>query len=126
MRNFFVLVFFMLTYSLSAQTIEFSMDNDCRTRVDEYNAALQTETQIKVYRIQYAVLADRMAMETEMKKFSRLFSLFTDWYQKGPYYYLKAGAYLSRLDAFSDMLAISKYYPGAIYVVDSVKKRKLL
>jgi hypothetical protein len=126
MYRYLLLFFIFFTLQGKAQTVEFNIDADCKAKLDAYNAALKAENQVKVYRIQYAVLSDRMAMESEMKKFTKAFPLFTDWHQKGPYYYLKAGAYLSKLDAFGDMLAINKIYPGAIYIVESVKKRRLL
>ena len=107
-------------------TINFSIDQASQEKIDAYNKANRAEKEVKVYRIQYAVVSDRMAMENELRKFQSSFAQNTDWHQKGPYFYMKAGAYQSKMHAFSDMSAIRKAYPGAIFIVESVKKRLLL
>ncbi|HQW56010.1 MAG TPA: hypothetical protein PK076_07775 [Saprospiraceae bacterium] len=115
-----------MSAACTAQTVSFRMDSESATRINAYNAAEQRVNTVKVYRIQYAVMSDRMAMEMEIRKFKSDFDIVTDWHQKGPYYYMKAGAYQSKLAAFSDILAIRKVYPGAIFVVEEAKKRLLL
>lgn len=45
---------------------------------------------------------------------------------KGPYYYLKAGAYRTKLEGYADMKAISTKYPGALFIVEKVKKQLIL
>ena len=123
------LLFFMLMIPcslLQSQTIYFNIDQASQEKIDAYNRANRAEKEVRVYRIQYAVVSDRMAMEQELRKFQSNFAQTTDWHQKGPYFYMKAGAYLSKMEAFTDMSAIRRSYPGAIFIVEPVKKRMLL
>lgn len=120
------LIAVILSLGANGQTIELTMDSDVLSKVSAYNRSQVNNTTIQVYRIQFGVTSDRRAMETELANFENEFKIKTDWSQKGPYYYMKAGAYRTKLESYPDMMAIRARYGGAIYLVENVKKQFIL
>ena len=111
---------------LCSQTIKFTFDEISDNKIKSYNLVQRNTPKIQVYRIQFGVTSDRRSMETELANFKRSFDIKTDWHQDGPYYYLKAGNYTSKLSSFKDLKLIRARYPGAIYLVETVNKKLLL
>ncbi len=113
-------------FSLYGQQVVITMEKDLEQKISIYNTSQSNINTIQVYRIQFGVTSDRRTMETELSNFENDFNIKTDWNQKGPYYYMKAGAYRSKLESFPDMKAIQSRYSGAIYLVEKVKKQFIL
>ncbi len=109
-----------------AQDVRIIMDKEVEQQINDFNRTQANTSTILVYRIQFGVTSDRRAMETELSNFENDFKIKTDWNQKGPYYYMKAGTYRTKLESFPDMQAIQARYSGAIYLVESVKKQFVL
>lgn len=126
MKYLIAVIFCFHIILLSGQEVKIVMDSDVEQKIAAYNLSQSNINMIQVYRIQFGVTSDRRTMETELSNFESDFNKKTDWNQKGPYYYMKAGAYRSKLESFPDMKAIQEKYSGAIYLVENVKKQYIL
>lgn len=126
MKYLIAVICFFQFILLSGQEVKIVMDADVEQKISIYNTSQSNINTIQVYRIQFGVTSDRRAMETELSNFESEFNLKTDWNQKGPYYYMKAGTYRSKLESFPDMKAIQEKYSGAIYLVENVRKQYIL
>lgn len=115
-----------MTTALNAQKVTITIDEDVKAQVMAYNNEQLSKRMIPVYRIQFGATSDRRAMETELANFKSEFNLKADWFQKGPYYYLKTGVYRSKLEAYPDFKAISSKYGSAVFIVENVKKQFVL
>ena len=120
------LFFIFLCHLGYAQQVAITMDSNTETAVKEYNNNQLAQTMIPVYTIQFKITSDRHEMERELATFRNEYNLKPKWSQKGPYYYLKAGAYRTKLEGYADMKAISTKYPGALFIVEKVKKQLIL
>ena len=126
MKYLVFILFLPFAVTLHAQEVRIIMDPEVEQKITAYNRTQSNNNTVQVYRIQFGVTSDRRAMETELSNFEDNFKIKTDWSQKGPYYYMKAGAYRSKLESFPDMMAIRARYSGAIYLVEQVKKQFVL
>lgn len=126
MKYFLCFILFLIYLPLNAQEVKIIMEPDVEQKIAAYNKIQSAANTVQVYRIQFGVTSDRRAMETELSNFEQDFKIKTDWSQKGPYYYMKAGAFRSKLESFPAMMAIRAKYSGAIYLVENVKKQFVL
>jgi len=126
MKYFLFILQFLISGALFGQEIRITMEPEVEQKISAYNRIQINTNTVQVYRIQFGVTSDRRAMETELSNFEENFKIKTDWSQKGPYYYMKAGAYRSKLESFPDMMAIRARYSGAIYLVENAKKQFVL
>ena len=126
MKYTFAFLLCIQFFGVQAQVVRIIMDKEVEQQIGDFNRTQANTSTIQVYRIQFGVTSDRREMETELSNFKNDFKIKTDWNQKGPYYYMKAGAYRTKLESFPDMQAIQARYSGAIYLVESVKKQFVL
>ena len=92
-----------------------------------YTTANQQSEYIQAWRIQVVTTDDRRKMETARVKFSGLYPLIkTSWKHVSPWYHLKAGAYKTKLELQGFLIQVKKDFPGAIPIMDRVKKEELL
>lgn len=126
MKHLLILAFCLQFIVINAQEVRIAMESDVEQKISTFNKSQLATSTIQVYRIQFGVTSDRRAMETELSNFKNDFKIKADWNQKGPYYYMKAGAYRTKLESFPDMKAIQARYSGAIYLVETVKKQFIL
>lgn len=91
-------------------------------------AAINAETsEIEGWRIQLLATTDRQKLEDELKRFKMLYpGISVDWSHSKPYYKLRAGAYISRLDTYHMLYVIKEDYPGAYPAKDKLKPAELL
>ncbi len=73
------------------------------------------------WRISVITTTDRRLMEQTRAKFKEQFSsLKTKWEYKEPYYYLKAGAFLTRVEALSYIEQVKEKFPTAFLSIDKL------
>lgn len=119
-------IFFIVSGQVLAQQTLIMLDAATEEAVNNYNRNQLAQTTIPVYTIQFKVTSDRHEMERDLQTFRNEFKLKPKWTQKGPYYYLKAGAYRTKMEGYADMKAISAKYSGAVFIVEKVKKQFIL
>lgn len=123
-ERIFILCLWM-SYGLNGQSVNVSFDASCESKLSAYNQIQRNTQTMKVYRIQFGALSDRREMESVLQRFKSKYDIETDWHQNGPYYYMKAGYYRSKMESYPDMMAIRNEYPASIYIVETVKKQLL-
>jgi hypothetical protein len=96
-----ILVLFGFFHSQSfAQPAVFVGDTQLDAAVDRHIVLQQEKGTLTVHRIQLLVTSDRRQLEREMRSFGRLYpNFYTSWHYKMPYYHLKTGIFLSKLEA---------------------------
>ncbi len=119
-------IFFIVSGQALAQQTSITLDAATEDAVNNYNRNQLAQTTIPVYTIQFKVTSDRHEMERDLQTFRNEFKIKPKWTQKGPYYYLKAGAYRTKMEGYADMKAISAKYSGAVFIVEKVKKQFIL
>jgi len=96
--------------------------------MDKYEEINTAETFIDGWRIQLLATTDRQRMEAERRNFRyRYPSVSVNWVHSSPYYKLRAGAFISKLEALRLKYILSQDYSG-IYLVkdDKINKAELL
>jgi len=88
--------------------------------MDQYLKNNRAITHITGWRITIITTTDRRLMENTRSGFQQQFSLKSKWEYKEPYYYLKAGAFLSRAEAAATLEGIKKKFPSAFLSVDKI------
>ncbi len=82
---------------------------------------------VQGWRIQIMAKTDRQAIEQEKEKFLEEFpGVAVDWTHSKPYYRLRAGAFLTKLEAIKTMQEIKRKYPGAFPVKDNISKQEFV
>ncbi len=114
-----VLIGFSLTLNAQA-SITVNEDPKVSLIMDQYLKANRAISHITGWRITVITTTDRRLMEETKSNFQQQFSLKSKWEYKEPYYYLKAGAFLSRADAAVSLEGIKKKFPSAFLSVDKI------
>ena len=79
------------------------------------------------WRIQIIAKTDRSDIERAKKEFIQEFpGVSVDWTHSKPYYRLRAGAFLNKIEAIRMIQEIKETYPGAFPVKDDISKEELL
>jgi len=116
-----------LVFGSNAQNIIINENGRISEMMRIYKRANQQEKYTEAWRIQIITTDDRRKMETARAKFKVLFpGIQTNWNHVSPWYHLKAGAYKTKLELQGFLLQVKKNFPGAIPVMDLVKKEDLL
>ena len=77
-------------------------------------------TTIDGWRIQLLVSTDRRKVENEKMKFQSLFpNIQVDWSHSSPYYKLKAGAFMTKMEATRMLYVLKSEYPQAYTAKDN-------
>ncbi len=96
------------------------------TRVmDLYLKINKSITHVAGWRITVITTTDRRLMEQTRVSFQQQFSMKTKWEYNEPYYYLKAGAFVSRADAASSLETIKKKFSNAFLSSDKISYDEL-
>lgn len=82
-------------------------------------------THLSGWRIAVATTTDRRLMEQTKTKFQMQFDYKVKWEYKEPYYYLRAGAFLTRTEANQALDEVKKKFPGAFLSMDKVAYEEL-
>jgi len=123
--KFLFVVFLCFNNLLSqAQSFNFILDQVATIKIGAYNNLKSSSKNMQVYNIQFGVISDRRAMDQELANFAAAFDLKPTFSQNGPYYYLKCGNYLSKLEGYYDYRRIVEKYPGAVFMVATISKNK--
>lgn len=117
MMRFIALMFFSISLlpALRAQEIQVSIQPEVE-RLMERNLFINRNTpELEGYRVQILATTDRRKMENERTSFRNYYGqdIPLDWIHEKPWYKLRAGAFLSRLDAQYMLYQLKEKYPGA-------------
>lgn len=113
--------YIVFSVALNAQeSITIQEDPKVSLIMDQYMKANRAITHITGWRITIITTTDRRLMENTKSGFQQQFSLKSKWEYKEPYYYLKAGAFLSRAEAAATLEGIKKKFPSAFLSVDKI------
>jgi hypothetical protein len=93
--------------------------------MDLYLKINRSVTHISGWRITVITTTDRRLMEQTRMSFQQQFNLKTKWDYKEPYYYLKAGAFMSRAEASYSLEAIKKKFHNAFLSSDKIAYEEL-
>lgn len=93
--------------------------------MENYIANNRSVTQITGWRISVITTTDRRLMEQTKQKFLQEFSTKVKWEYNEPFYYLKAGAFLTRTDALHSLEQIKKKFPTAFLSIDKITYEEL-
>lgn len=82
-------------------------------------------THLNGWRIAVITTTDRRLMEQTKTKFQNQFDFKVKWEYKEPYYYLRAGAFLTRTEANQALDAVKKKFPESFLSMDKVAYEEL-
>lgn len=93
----------------------------------QYLSYNRNNEEISAWRVLLASSNDRRQFDQQLGKFKREYpDTPHTWDYEAPYYKLKAGAYLTRLEARQAMARFKKHFSGAMEIQDRVKKKDFL
>jgi hypothetical protein len=96
--------------------------------VERYVENNKSKTNIEGWRLQILATTDRQKLEQVMETFRYLYpSIATNWVHNRPYYKLRAGAFLTKLEALRLKYVLQTEYPGSYPVKDQdIKPAELM
>src|SRR6185436_18989982 len=94
-----ILIFTFCKQSFAQGNVNIHEDPNVTKIMDLYLRINKSITHISGWRITVITTTDRRLMEQTRQSFQQQFNMKTKWEYNEPYYYLKAGAFLSRADA---------------------------
>ena len=127
-----VIVFILFLLSsfnfLSAQSVVISEDYSVSQLMDKYININNSTNRINGWRIQIIATTDRSKLESVKRKFMERYpEISIDWIHAKPYYKLRAGAFISKLDATRLLHRLKNYYPSAYLTKDNkIKPTELI
>ncbi len=129
-RTFIPLIVFLAAFAFSGQgqNIIIHEETIVAQMMDKYEEINTEKTFVDGWRIQLLATTDRQRMESEKRNLQyRYPSVTVNWVHSSPYYKLRAGAFISKLEALRLKYILSQDYSG-IYLVkdDKIKKEELL
>ncbi len=121
LRFIFALVSFIFYTNASAQRSVIINEDPQVTRImDLYLSINKSITHVAGWRITVITTTDRRLMEQTRASFQQQFSMKSKWEYNEPYYYLKAGAFVSRADASFSLETIKKKFSSAFLSSDKI------
>ncbi|MBK9109412.1 MAG: SPOR domain-containing protein [Saprospiraceae bacterium] len=93
--------------------------------MEKYIRNNSSVTHLSGWRIAVTTTTDRRLMEQTKVKFQNQFDYKVKWEYKEPYYYLRAGAFLTRTEANQALDAVKKKFPEAFLSMDKVAYEEL-
>lgn len=107
--------------------VQITEDPSVASLVQRHLDQNKMSTTISGWRIQLLATTDRRKVENEESKFIRRYPLIqVNWEHSKPYYKLKAGAFVNRLDATRLLKDFKKYYPSALLTKSNVNINEVL
>ena len=127
-------VYFILPFLLiglrpaSAQNLVLEEDPLITQMVERYVESNKSKTNIEGWRLQILATTDRQKLEQVMETFRYLYpNISTNWVHNRPYYKLRAGAFLTKLEALRLKYLLQSEYPGSYPVKDQdIKPAELM
>ena len=124
-----IIFFFFLCFTslgLSAQ-VEVQEDFPINLMMDAYIESNRSVQMVEGWRIQIMAKTDRQSIEKAKEDFMLDFpGVQVDWTHSKPYYRLKAGAFLTKLEAIRMLQEFKSKYPGSFPVKDDISKEELI
>lgn len=120
-------ILFLFFISTAFTQIQVKEDFPINAMMKQYAETNKSTEKLDGWRIQIIARTDRNDIEQAKNEFINDFpGVSVDWTHSKPYYRLRAGAFLTKIDAIRMIQRVSKKYPGAFPVKDSIKKIELL
>lgn len=117
-------LFFCIT---SNAQVQISEDPSVASLVQKHKDQNSMSTTISGWRIQLLATTDRRKVENEESKFIQRYPLIrVDWEHSKPYYKLKAGAFVTKLDATRLLKELKKDYSSALLTKSNVRISEIL
>lgn len=124
----FTIMFLTSSILVYCQNINVNEDYPVKVLFQEYVTINKTKANVKGWRIQLVATTDRRKVEEAKERFQELYpGVNVDWKHVKPYYKLRAGAFLHKLDAMRALQTIKSDFPGAYPANDNhIHPRELL
>ncbi|WP_235298631.1 SPOR domain-containing protein [Portibacter marinus] len=95
--------------------------------MNSYISQSRSTEYVQGWRIQLITTNDRRKMEAARAKCANLYpGLEPEWKHVSPYYQVQIGAYRTKLELQSFLLALKEDFPNAIPVMDKILETELL
>lgn len=127
MKRFWIVCLFLIVGLTAFSQVRYSIDPKINQIQEDYVKAWEKVDKISGYRIQVTAFSgnnSRNRAENERATFQTHFpyiSIYLTYSE--PYFKLRAGNYLNRLDAYKDLKNIQLVYPNAYIVPDFINIR---
>lgn len=104
----------------NAQNVSIKEDFPIDKMMETFVTKNKSTHQIDGWRIQVMATTDRQKMEDAKGEFLlRYPDIHIDWTHSKPYYRLRAGAFIAKLDAIRLLYKLKEYYPSAYPAKDN-------
>jgi hypothetical protein len=120
-----LILFGLFPLAGQGQNVLFIEDPQLDSAVNRYVFLQQEKGTVEVYRIQLLVTSDRRHLEVEMRRFGRLFpDSYTSWHYKMPYYHLKTGIFLTKLEAAKYLQSVKAEGFTSLLLVEEMSREE--
>jgi hypothetical protein len=126
---YFILPFMLIgLHPTFAQNLVIEEDPLITQMVERYVESNKSKTNIEGWRLQILATTDRQKLDQVMETFRYLYpNISTNWVHNRPYYKLRAGAFLTKLEALRLKYLLQSEYPGSYPVKDQdIKPAELM
>ena len=126
---YFILPFMLIgLHPTFAQNLVIEEDPLITQMVERYVESNKSKTNIEGWRLQILATTDRQKLDQVMDTFRYLYpNISTNWVHNRPYYKLRAGAFLTKLEALRLKYLLQSEYPGSYPVKDQdIKPAELM
>ena len=110
---YFILPFMLIgLHPTFAQNLVIEEDPLITQMVERYVESNKSKTNIEGWRLQILATTDRQKLDQVMETFRYLYpNISTNWVHNRPYYKLRAGAFLTKLEALRLKYLLQSEYP---------------
>ena len=117
---FLFLMLILGCFTVTAQSIQ--EDPSIYNAMHLYKEAQSDKSDCQGWRIQVVATTNRRKMESVKWAFKKKMPYYNAfWTYKEPYYYVKAGAFVTKLEALHALEDIKRKFSGAYIVKDKIK-----
>lgn len=118
-KKLFLVLLFASFALVGSTQINFSEDYMVERMMNRYTQINQSNSFVAGWRIQVLASTDRRKVEAAYSSFNGRFPEYPcEWVHAKPYYKLKAGAFLTRLEAIAAVRRIKRHYRSALPTYD--------
>lgn len=127
MKTILWTVFYLLCLQTSQAQSKIVIQEDpvVSQQMEKYKRSNSAITHLSGWRIAVVTTTDRRLMEQTKIKFQNQFEYRVKWEYKEPYYYLRAGAFLTRTEANQALDYVKKKFPQAFLSMDKIAYEEL-
>ena len=120
MRIYLSLLLVCFAFAVQAQgTITVEAQPNIEAMMQRYAEINRGQQFVDGWRIQLVATTDRQKVEREKQRFQNLYpDVAVDWTHVAPYYRLRAGAFITKLEATQMMYRLKRDYSSAYPVKD--------